>query len=94
MERHHRAHWRMVHCAASVPPVEGNYAWPAVSPLPMLIARGLAPVRARTPQVSVRALSTVPFRGTMPTHIRHTQPTEMTIPVLVGCGLIGAYVCI
>ena len=33
-----------------------------------------------------------PFRPTTPLLLQATQPKEMTMPVVVGCGLVGAYV--
>lgn len=57
----------------------------------MLLARGLVPVRARA-GISVRVMSTVPFRHTQPLQLHATQPAPVTTPVLIGCGLIGAYV--
>lgn len=37
-------------------------------------------------------MMTLPFRPTTPLLLQATQPKEMTMPVVVGCGLVGAYV--
>ncbi|WFD34194.1 mitochondrial import inner membrane translocase subunit TIM14 [Malassezia cuniculi] len=56
----------------------------------MLLARGIAPLRTASSRTTVRALSTAPFRRTLPLQIHHTQRAEFTTPVLIGAGLIGA----
>lgn len=47
----------------------------------------------RTPMAwASRSMMTSPFRPTTPLLLQATQPKEMTMPVVVGCGLVGAYV--
>lgn len=41
---------------------------------------------------STRMMSTSPFRPSSPLLLQATQPQLMGMPVIVGCGLIGAYV--
>lgn len=40
--------------------------------------------------VMTRSMMTSAFRPTSPLLVQATQPTEMTGPVMIGCGLIGA----
>ncbi|AXA49336.1 DnaJ subfamily C member 19 [Malassezia restricta] len=45
----------------------------------------------RTPMAwASRSMMTSPFRPTTPLLLQATQPKEMTMPVVVGCGLVGA----
>ena len=48
---------------------------------------------AQQPRVvpaSVRLLSGVPFRPSQVALMQHTQRNEMSVPIVIGCSLIGA----
>ena len=59
----------------------------------VLRTRSVCAARHST-SVMTRSMMTSAFRPTSPLLVQATQPTEMTGPVMIGCGLIGAYVYI